>query len=388
MYFVCGYYFLIEPIDKPNWLQKALEIFVKNTHKDTEETDQVWIAKKWQEKDMIDFMISRITPVVLENINRLKVHALSKEDRYKLIAITCLYYPESTILKFDLLRKLLEQDLSYFSFFKIKNINNVQETDSTYEYILQFSNSIDVLERSNTDRLKILSNILSYFGIMPSSLIFADMNREDILLDYINIMKRAGLDIILVLDGIDEVPMFGIMNEACSGDLFKAVIKSTKSLLDMATMQQIHLILFVPDCSGDDIKEVLPVWIDEKVLHFSLDWEQEILSDYANYVLSFFRGNQDSFWGHRLPRSFSELVGGDECANLFLSNVSCPRQFNALFSKFIRQLNIEKNKVGTQVPFVGSQSCSTVKSAIGVENIIVDENNQKRNESNDEKSDL
>ena len=65
-----------------------------------------------------------------------------------------------------------------------------------------------------------------------------------------------------------------------------------------------------------------------------------------------------------LPKNFEELIGGEKCVKSFLKGISLPREFNALFSAFIDQLAEEKNALGTETPFVGAQSCSTVEKAI------------------------
>ena len=333
----------------------------------------MWIAQQWQGRDMTDFIISRIASTILDNFDRLEEHRLSTDDRYKLFAITCLYYPDNSILALKPLIKLLKPDLYFFSTFDFTtNIEYFRESTADYQYILKLSNDIDVLEKKHTNKLKILCNTLKHFNILPADLISVNsknmLDNSSILQDYIRLIEKAGLKVVLILDGIDEVPMFGILSQKCSADPFKAVIKSIKPLLDMATTQLIQLILFVPDCPGVNIMDILPEWRDTKILHFSLNWNQAALNDYANSVLGFLQSKQGWIWGHSLPQSFAELVGGNKCAGLFFKNVSNPRQFNDLFSKFILQLNLEKNMYGTQNPFIGSHSCSTIENTINTRN--------------------
>jgi hypothetical protein len=385
---------LVELNYNPSIMQNSLIQFIENTRGTFKVNNETFISERWREKDMMDYVIAQTASAVLANFDKLDIDKLSKNERFELFTITSLYYPESTILDLSPLYKLVKSYLSYWGWlysFDLGDIELIPNNDKVYMTLQDLLKQIPTLNKNNTDKLKLIAKTLEWFDMHPSinlitsqgdhgSIILKDS--KDIFIRYVEIIKKAGLKTSVVLDALDEVALFGILKESCSAAPFSAVIKSTKPLLDMATTQFIQLIFFLPDCPGVDVKrELLPEWREAKIPYHTLIWKlkglQEALvetseegsinkgnmlfNDYANFVLDYFREKQCWFSGQSLPK-FSDLVGGNKCANLFFDSVSNPREFNALLLEFITQLQVEKS--AAMVRFIGSSSCSTVEQAI------------------------
>jgi hypothetical protein len=332
---------VVEPVYNPDWLETALEVFIQNTagvgH--SKKDDTTWITNHWRGKDMIDFVISRITHVMLENFDKLDISHLSIHERFVLLVTTCLYYSGNSMHAIKpLVKKLIEKQSSSNSLDWYMNTSSIPEDISDYNDLLQLSSDIAIIEKVHTDRLKVLHRVMDDFGVKATNVISRNrgtLYREGILFDYIRIIEKAGLKVVLALDEIDKVPILGTTEQEVSTDAFTCVIKSIEPLLYMAHAQKLLLFLFVMEYTEGDIEQIFPNFISTRVAHYKLNWNKAALNGYANFVFDFLQKTQGKRGSFSLPQSFSELVGGDKCVNLFLSKASQPRQFNELFSEFI-----------------------------------------------------
>jgi len=370
---------VVEPISDPNFFDTALEAFVSNNNSGNDDAI-TFIAREWKEKDMIDFVISQIAYAMINNLQKFNFKQLTKADRCKLFAITCLYYPIRDIESLGSFGKLLLEKHrdNWYSQYK-----NIDEDSDNYRDLIQLSSEINVIEKNYTDRLKLLCYATD---VGSSAKLFITTNGGTLshiraLYDYVALLEKAGFTVVLAIDGIDKARILGLSDKISHTDAIISIYKSIKPLHNMAIWQHILLFLFIPDYPNIDIKKVLSNTANERVGFFNFNWNRAALTKYANFILDFLRKNQkinqcckirlvrdSSYLKYRcnnLPRSFSELVGGKECADKFFNEVSQPEQFNALLSKFIQQLDLENRTNNIKdAPFIGSKTCSTVENAI------------------------
>ena len=398
-----GKVLIAEPFSDKTFFENALQEFDRNT-RGVGGGVQDAIKERWSDKNMLNFVFSRIASDVLTNLtekyhfekeNNLKpvlnIDALDEFQKETLFVLTCFYYydystgADDNSKRFIDLAKSLglidetanESDNWYKEF--PSNINN----SDIYGKLRGLSKEIRVFNRGkNQKKLKLLSYVsqqiymdpLQFFDEYKTEYI-KEIDNFNLFKEYLRLLQKIGFSVKITVDGLDEVKWLGVRlvgGSSCIVDRgFLAVVHSLEELVDIAEdgNQYLKLFLFIPLCGDAEKTRIIQRCKNNqgKMNYYELHWTKESFSGYGNFLFELCKSKQKRlsysyiFCKKNLPDTFAKFLGGSNCEKKFLDNVETPGAFNKLLSHFIAVLNPEDH---TQYDFIGDSECSLVESAI------------------------
>ena len=372
---------IIEPLQEFGPLLDAIKIWTKNTlpRRDGQQqlSNKEHFYANWLETDLIDFVIQATVLEIIKEKTRI-IPVLNKidiGDRLKFAALLCLYgIGDNGMITVTFIKELF-QNQNFATILDTQEKCSDEEQGSIKDYL----QNIDIISRESEWKVLALCSLIKAFKTRMSKVLSIPPDSYDRskawLTALLEISGNSKIPILIGFDGFDDISNFNVLPAYCTDQSFSKFIKSLKPLLDIASSNNKHfqLMLFIPECPGQEIKGALPDWRKDKVPHIRLEWDRESLIKYGNFIMRELKKFEIKdpykklyfgielvydlygyFLDIDLPEKFIDFIGGPKCAEIFLKDVTYPRRFNEKFVQFIIPIKLEEKN------FIGSPDCSKV----------------------------
>ena len=269
-------------------------------------------------------------------------------------------------------------DALFIKELKGKDIKSQKCSKMEKERVIKYVKMIDVIDRETEYKIDLLCSLMKIFDKTINTVLPIPTNpnqRSELWFTRLHetVGKTLNIPIVIAIDGIDDISIFGMREENYENKNFSIFVKSLLPLINIASGSVTHfkIMFFIPDSPAAPAtvkKQILPPWRFDKLPHIRITWPSDKLRYYAQFILHALHHYQKRSWFStalfkhgfwtELPENINYFLGGKKCYDIFMEGVRGPRKFNERMNSFLYWVNVEKEN------FIGKSDCSTVNRLI------------------------